>query len=101
MQAALALWDLKKLERAREDCYWRLKWCKVWLKEDDQNMKFFRNTAKMNRNWNKTTQIQSSNGCILSDPSEIHDEGVKFFKSLLDGDSRAKDIDCNFIINIP
>ncbi|XP_028550871.1 uncharacterized protein LOC114579679 [Dendrobium catenatum] len=52
-----------------------------WLRDGDSNTKFFNAYATGRRSSNWINQIKGSNGKITSDPSEVEDIFVSFFKN--------------------
>ena len=67
---------------AREENLLRLKSRAIWIKEGDNNSKFFHNFANNRRNLNIIPTIKNMNGVMLSSFKEKAEAGEEFFKNL-------------------
>lgn len=84
---------------SREEIYWHQKSRDLWLCDGDQNTKFFHTSAKLKRQRCRISCIQSSDGVVFTEESEIAAEGVRFLKSLLSEESYI--FNDNFASSIP
>lgn len=66
---------------AIEETTWRLKSKALWLKEGDQNTKFFHIFADHGRDINSIWEIQTDSGDKLFSQEEISSEAVSYFKN--------------------
>jgi hypothetical protein len=64
-----------------EEVNWRQKSRALWLKEGDNNAKFFHRVAKSHRRYNHVGVLRI-NGALSSDPVEIKDHIVNYYDSL-------------------
>lgn len=64
-----------------EESTWRLTSRALWLKEGDQNTKFFHRYANFRRNINSIWQITDLDGHISQTQEEISDVVVNFFQN--------------------
>lgn len=81
----LALCDLMKKKQellAIEEAKWRLKSRVIWLKECDNNTKFFHKYASYRKNLNSIQEIKDQNGQKVSSFEEIAEAREGFFSSL-------------------
>ncbi|XP_059068658.1 uncharacterized protein LOC131859127 [Cryptomeria japonica] len=84
---------------SREQIYWRKKSRDLWLSDGDRNTKFFHALTKLKHQRCQISSIHNSDGVVLTKESDIVNEGVRFFKSLL---SEESSIFCdNFTSFIP
>ncbi|XP_044461836.1 uncharacterized protein LOC123193110 [Mangifera indica] len=60
-----------------------------WLKEGDQNTKFFFKSIKDRRNRNSIYGIQRENGSLVHNMEEVKEEFVEHFKSVLNGNEHS------------
>ena len=68
---------------AKEETFWRQKSCEKWLGEGDRNTKFFHNSTLQNRNLRLITHIKDKEGNMISEPSKLNDELIKYFRECL------------------
>ena len=64
---------------AREEKILRLKRRAIWIKEGDNNTKFFHNFANNRRNLNTIPTIKNMNGVMVSSFKEKAEAGEEFF----------------------
>ena len=74
------LLDLDKLAHC-EETSWRQKSRVLWLKEGDNNTKFFHKIANSNRRRNFMEKLEVGDTVFSSD-SDIRDQAVQFYESL-------------------
>jgi hypothetical protein len=73
----------KELEKTLlcEEIHWRQKLRALWLKEGDQNTRFFHKVANSHRRYNRV-EVLRINGVLSDDPTEVKDHVVQFYQSL-------------------
>jgi hypothetical protein len=64
-----------------EEVNWRQKSQALWLKEWDNNTKFFHRVANLHRRYNHVGVLRI-NGALSSDPVKIKDHIVNYYNSL-------------------
>jgi hypothetical protein len=66
----------------REEIMWRQRSRIQWLKEGDQNTKFFHRKATGRDKKNKIRKLKRTNGTVTNDENEFKDLANNFFKDL-------------------
>lgn len=76
--------ERKKLEEiyAQKEVFWRQKVKQLWLKDGDQNIKFFHASAKKRRRVNHINTLRNADGDLLDWGSMLEDTIVHYFSSL-------------------
>lgn len=64
-----------------QEIHWKQRSRITWLKEGDQNTKFFHQSAKARSSFNKTSHI-TIDGMKTEDPATIQSKAVKYFSNL-------------------
>lgn len=67
---------------AREEVFWRQKSRETWLRNGDQNMKFFHKSVKARHARNRIFFIFDGQGRLLTTADHINKEAVNFFKNM-------------------
>ncbi|KAH9310079.1 hypothetical protein KI387_037990, partial [Taxus chinensis] len=71
----------------KEESYWHQKSREIWLKDGDQNTKFFHASVKARRNSNYISAIKQPDDSWISSQIAIKEEVVSFFQKLLTGET--------------
>ncbi|XP_048623656.1 uncharacterized protein LOC125592497 [Brassica napus] len=65
-----------------EELYWKQKSRATWLREGDQNTKFFHATTKQRRARNRVTKLRKASGLWAETEEEIEAEATGYFQTL-------------------
>lgn len=76
-EAQTNLWTWLK----RKEIFWAQNSRAKWLKEGDQNTRYFHALASIRKRKNALTSL-SINGVVINDPAGIRDEAVSFFSNI-------------------
>lgn len=76
--------ESKKLTEiySQQEIFWRQRSKQLWLRECDQNNKFFHASAKVRRKRNHITTLQDSNGCEVGWDSGLQEVMEGYFRDL-------------------
>lgn len=66
----------------QEEIYWRQKSRITWLREGDNNTKFFHAVVQHNRRRNTITEIEDEDGNSISNPADIERLALDFYQKL-------------------
>lgn len=69
-----------------EESYWQQKANVKWLREGDENTKFFHQIVQNRKQRLHIHRIKNSEGAWITDPLEIQNEAISTFQSQLNGD---------------
>ncbi|KAH9308488.1 hypothetical protein KI387_036399, partial [Taxus chinensis] len=86
---------------AQEETFWRQKSRALWLKDGDQNTKYFHLTTIHHKSHNRINEITTADGDTSKDPIVIKEEAMKFYKTLLNRNHNHEGDPMEFINNIP
>ncbi|KAA3484941.1 reverse transcriptase [Gossypium australe] len=91
------------LEIEKEDKYWEQRARMNWLKEGDENTKFFYNCASQRRRANRVEELEDEHGQITSDKRKMAEMAKKYFENLftLGGINNTKYILSGIDVRVP
>ena len=69
--------------KKKEEIVWQQKSRKLWLKEGDQNTRFFDKSTIQNHQHNWISQLKSSIGHVIEKKSDLEQQLVHFYSKLL------------------
>jgi hypothetical protein len=79
---------------------WRLKSRAIWLKQGDENTKFFHNFVRHRHHLNTITHLQNDRGDSINGHSNLEELGVEHFQNIFHDDNQVSMAQLINIINI-
>ena len=81
--------DLHEACRQESD-WWKIKSRRKWLRDGDRNTSYFHKLAEVRKNYNRVTEIQTSDG-LITNQEDIKKEASKNFHTLFTAQPTPED----------